>query len=145
MFLQYSQEEKQDSAKLMGEHLKRLRAIAGFTQEDLGVRSGISKERISRIENKAFVMTWSQFTSFLLVFSMYIPTKEYLFASKILTPRLLQWLQMKEENVPPDVVVPVNDLLIQDFITDFRIAGSLSTNLDGRRTNSKKKQGSKEK
>lgn len=130
MFVTCQPEEKAVYSKLLGDHLKRLRAVAGFTQEDLAVRSGISKERISRIENQAFLMTWSQFTSFLFVFSMCVPTKEYLFAQKIITPRLLQAFQSKEENVPPDVAVPISDLLIQDFITDFRIANSLSTDRD---------------
>lgn len=130
MFVTCKPEEKAAYSKLLGDHLKRLRAVAGFTQEDLAVRSGISKERISRIENQAFLMTWSQFTSFIFVFSMSVPTKEYLFAHKIITPRLLQAFQSKEENVPPNVVVPINELLIQDFNTDFRIANSLSTGQD---------------
>lgn len=108
--------------------MKRLRAIAGYTQDDLADLSGISKERISRIENGAFVMRWSQFISFIMVFTMNTNTKEYLVASKILTPRLLQALQMKDGHVPPDIVIPISESLSKEFQTDFKSIRSFSSN-----------------
>lgn len=119
MLIRLSETEKQEYCKTLGEHLKRLRAIAGLTQDDLENLCGISKERISRIENGAFVMRWSQFVSFVMVFMMNANTKEYLIASKILTPRLLQALQMKDDKVPPDIVVPVSESLSKVFIEDY--------------------------
>ena len=51
MLIRLTDEEKQNYCTMLGGHMKRLRAIVGFTQEDLASLSGISKERISRIEN----------------------------------------------------------------------------------------------
>ena len=129
MLIRLTENEKQDYCAALGAHLKRLRAIAGYTQDDLADLSGISKERISRIENGAFVMRWSHFVSFIMVFTMKANTKEYLVACKILRPRLLQALQMKDAQVPPDIVVPISESLNREFNTDFRIVSSLSSDL----------------
>jgi len=117
--------EKLNYCTLLGEHLKQLRSIAGCTQEDLARVSGISKERISRMENGAITMRWAQFVNLFTVFTMKTSTKEYMVAKKIITPRLLQALQMKDSQVPPDVTVPISDSLLKDMETDFRIASSL--------------------
>lgn len=130
MLIRLTEEEKQNYCATLGGHLKRLRAIVGFTQEDLADLSGISKERISRIENGAYPMRWNHFISFVMVFTMNTNTKEYLVASKILTPRLLQALQMKDNMVPPDIVIPISDSLSEEFHTDFRIVSSLSLGPD---------------
>lgn len=126
MLIRLSEEEKENYCIRLGNDLKRLRSTIGLTQNDLADLSGISKERISRIENGAFVMRWAQFVNFIMVFSMNTNTKEYLIASKILTPRLLQALQMKDNQVPPDISVPVSESLIKEFHTDFKIINSLS-------------------
>ena len=125
MLIRLSEAEKQNYCLALGEHMKRLRAIAGLTQDNLESLSGISKERISRIENGAYVMRWSQFVNFIMVFTMNAGTKEYLIASRIITPRLLQALQMKDDRVPPDIVVPVSDSLSRDFHAEFRNSSSL--------------------
>ena len=70
MLIKLTEDEKEQYCIKLGSHLKRLRAIAGLTQNDLASLSGISKERISRIENGAFVMRWAQFVNFIMVFSM---------------------------------------------------------------------------
>jgi len=88
-----SGDDKEKYCIQLGQHLKQLRAISGCTQEELASLSGISKERLSRIENGAFTMKWSQFASLVFVFSMNSNTKEYLFASKIFSPQLLQFFQ----------------------------------------------------
>lgn len=129
MLIKLTEDEKQQYCIKLGSHLKRLRAIAGLTQEDLASLSGISKERISRIENGAFVMRWAQFVNFIMVFSMNANSKEYLIASKIYTPRLVGALQMKDDQVPPDIMVPISDSLTNDFNTDFKIMSSLSSGL----------------
>lgn len=131
MLIRLTEDEKQNYCTVLSNHLKRLRAIVGFTQEDLASLSGISKERISRIENGAYPMRWNHFISFIMVFTMNTNTKEYLVASKILTPRLLQALQMKDDQVPPDIVIPISDSLSEEFQTDFRIVSSLSLDPGG--------------
>ncbi len=127
MLIRLNENEKQSYCMKLGSHMKRLRAIAGYTQEDLADLCGISKERISRIENEAFVMRWSQFISFIMVFTMNANTKEYLVATKILTPRLVQALQKKDDHVPPDIVIPISESLSQEFHMDFKIANSISS------------------
>ena len=122
--------EKEQYCIKLGAHLKRLRAIAGLTQDNLANLSGISKERISRIENGAFVMRWAQFVNFVMIFSMNANSKEYMVASKIYTPRLIGALQMKDDQVPPDIVVPISDSLANDFNIDFKIMSSLSPDID---------------
>lgn len=127
MLIRLSDEEKEQYCIKLGANMKRLRAIAGLTQDDLASLSGISKERISRIENGAFVMRWAQFVNFIMVFSMNANSKEYLVASKIYTPRLIGALQMKDDQVPPDITVPISASLLNEFHTDFKIISSLSS------------------
>ena len=126
MLIRLSEAEKTEYCVTLGEHLRKLRAIAGLTQDDLESLCGISKERISRIENGAYVMRWSQFVNFIMVFTMNANTKEYLIAVKILTPRLLQALQMKDARVPPDIVVPISEALYNEFKEDFQTISSLT-------------------
>lgn len=128
MLIRLSEAEKQEYCITLGDHLRKLRAIAGLTQDDLEDLCGISKERISRIENGAYIMRWSQFVNFIMVFTMNANTKEYLVAVKILTPRLLQALQMKDARVPPDIVVPISESLSKEFNDDFRNINSIAMN-----------------
>lgn len=126
MLIRLSEVEKQEYCITLGDHLRKLRAIAGLTQDDLENLCGISKERISRIENGAYVMRWSQFVNLIMIFTMNANTKEYLVAVKILTPRLLQAMQMKDARVPPDIIVPINESLTKEFNDDFRNVNSLT-------------------
>ncbi len=128
MLIRLSEVEKQEFCITLGDHLRKLRAIAGLTQDDLENLCGISKERISRIENGAYVMRWSQFVNLIMIFTMNANTKEYLVAVKILTPRLLQAMQMKDARVPPDIVVPISESLTREFNEDFRNVNSLTLN-----------------
>ncbi len=126
MLIRLSEVEKQEYCITLGDHLRKLRAIAGLTQDDLENLCGISKERISRIENGAYIMRWSQFVNLIMIFTMNANTKEYLVAVKILTPRLLQALQMKDARVPPDIVVPISESLTKEFNDDFKNVNSLT-------------------
>lgn len=126
MLIRLSKVEKQEYCITLGDHLRKLRAIAGLTQDDLEALCGISKERISRIENGAYVMRWSQFVNLIMVFTMNANTKEYLVAVKILTPSLLQAMQMKDARVPPDIVVPISESLTKVFNDEFRNVNSLT-------------------
>ena len=51
--IKLTDDEKEQYCIKLGSNLKRLRAIAGLTQDDLASLSGISKERISRIEKRS--------------------------------------------------------------------------------------------
>ena len=126
MLIRLSEVEKQEYCITLGDHLRKLRAIAGLTQDDLENLCGISKERISRIENGAYIMRWSQFVNLIMIFTMNANTKEYLVAVKILTPRLLQAMQMKDARVPPDIVVPISESLTKEFNDGFRNVNSLT-------------------
>lgn len=128
MLIRLSEVEKQEYCITLGDNLRKLRAIAGLTQDDLENLCGISKERISRIENGAYVMRWSQFVNLIMIFTMNANTKEYLVAVKILTPRLLQAMQMKDARVPPDIVVPISEPLTKVFNDDFNNVNSLALN-----------------
>ncbi len=125
MLIRLTEEEKKELCIALGREMKKLRAIAGLTQDDLEDISGISKERISRIENGAYTMRWSQFVNFIMIFTMNTRTKEYLAAVRILTPRLLQALQVKAARVTPDIVVPIGEELNQAFNGDFNSVNSL--------------------
>ena len=126
MLIRLSEVEKQENCITLGDHLRKLRAIAGLTQDDLENLCGISKERISRIENGAYIMRWSQFVNLIMIFTMNANTKEYLVAVKIVTPRLLQAMQMKDARVPPDIVVPISESLTKEFNDDFKNVNSLT-------------------
>ena len=126
MLIRLSEDEKNSYCIKLGSHLPRLRSIIGLTQSDLANICGISKERISRIENGAFVMRWAHFVNLSMIFSMNPTSKDYMFAQKIFTPRLLQALQMKDVSVPPDIQIPLSDSLTNEFYTDYRILNSLS-------------------
>ena len=126
MLIRLSEVEKQEYCITLGDHLRKLRAIAGLTQDDLENLCGISKERISRIENGAYIMRWSQFVNLIMIFTMNANTKEYLVAVKIVTPRLLQAMQMKDARVPPDIVVPISASLTKEFNDDFKNVNSLT-------------------
>ena len=125
MLIRLSEAEKQEYCVALSNQLKKLRAIAGLTQDDLENLCGISKERISRIENVAYTMRWSQFVNFIMVFTMNANTKEYLVAVKILTPKLLQAMQMKDARVPPDIIVPISESLSREFNDEFRNVNSI--------------------
>ena len=126
MLVRLSDEEKEQYCIRLGSNLKRLRYIAGLTQDILANLSGISKERLSRIENGAFTMRWSQFVNLIMIFSMNVNSKEYMIATKIYTPRLVGALQMKDDQVPPDLNIPISESLVNEFNTDFKISSSLS-------------------
>ena len=52
-------------------------------------------------------MTWSQFTSILFICGVHHATKEYIYANQVITPRLMQFFQRKDENIPPELNISV--------------------------------------
>jgi DNA-binding XRE family transcriptional regulator len=112
-----SSEEKHELCIKLATHLPKLRELLNTTQKEFGDLCGISTPRLSVIENGHFVMTWSQFTSMLFVFMCNMRTKEYIYANDILTHRLLQYLQGRDENIPPMVNITVNTGMIERYKT----------------------------
>ncbi len=108
-------EEKEAYCLKLAKHLPKIRGLLHTTQKEFGDLVGISTPRLSVIENGRFTMTWSQFTSVLFVCMCNVSTKEYIYANGILTNRLLQYLQGKDENIPPLVNITVNVGLIDKY------------------------------
>ena len=107
--------EKEELCIKLAKHLPKIRELLHATQKEFGELVGISTPRISVIETGKFVMTWSQFTSILFICMCNMGTKEYIYANDILTNRLLQYLQGKDENIPPMVNITVNVGLIDKY------------------------------
>ena len=108
-------EEKKALCVKLAKHLPKIRELLNTTQKEFGDRIGISTPRLSVIENGKFIMTWSQFTSILFVCMCNMNTKEYIYANNILTNKLLQYLQGKDENIPPMINITVNVGLIDKY------------------------------
>ena len=86
----------------IAEHLPAIRRILGVTQEDFGDICGFSRIRVSHIENGREIMSWSQLTSVMLICLLNSGAKEYLLSNKLISARLMQFLQIKGENEAPD-------------------------------------------
>lgn len=108
-------EERKKICIEFSKHLPKVRDLLGLSQKDFGARCGVSMDRISRIENGHIIMTWSQLTSFLFVCAENIRTKEYLFANNVLSVRFLQYIQQKDENIPPDANIVVRDTILEQY------------------------------
>ena len=109
--------EKEELCIKLAEHLPKIRELLHTTQKEFGDLIGISTPRLSVIENGKFIMTWSQFTAILFVCMCNMSTKEYIYANDILTNKLLQYLQRKDENIPPMVNITVNVGLLEQYKT----------------------------
>lgn len=72
-----TEEEKQEMCIELADHLPKIRELLKLSQKAFGERCGISTPRMSVIENKHFVMTWSQLTSIMFVIVCNQKTKEY--------------------------------------------------------------------
>ena len=127
--------EKQAMCYEMAGHLTKLREVMKISQEELGNMCGLSRTRISQIENGASVMTWIQFMAFMMVFNVNYDTKQYIFANRLFAPRYLQYLQRKEEYIPPDTSNEVQKALImtyeefQEFYRKFNRANNQTADI----------------
>lgn len=109
------EKEKQTMCNEMATHLQKLREVMKASQDELGNLCGLSRTRISQVETGAATMSWIQFMAFMMVFSVNYDTKQYIFANRLFAPRLLQYLQRKEENIPPDTSIDVRKELIMSY------------------------------
>ncbi len=110
--------EKNELCEALAEHLPKLRQLLNCTQAELGYLCGFSRIRVSQIETGKTRMSWSQLTSILYVCELNQRAKEYIFVNDILGPRFLQFMQRKDENMPPEVNVSVRpEVMHQSYQT----------------------------
>lgn len=110
-----TQEEKKEMCVALAEKLPEIRKLLHMNQKEFGARCGISSNRLSAIENGHFVMTWSHLTAVVLICMVNKQTKEFFYANKILPPRFLQYLQRKDENIPPELNIMVNPAITMSY------------------------------
>ena len=87
-----------------------------YYQKDFGAMTGISVDRLSRIENEHAVMTWSQLMSILMVCMANLDTKEYIYAYNVLPVKLFQYFQQKDESIPPHLNIHVRDDIADKYV-----------------------------
>lgn len=96
-------EETKELLKLrLAENLPTLRKLLCLSQNDFGERTGVSRIRLSMIECGKYKMTWSQFTSFLLVLVFNPQCKNILIRKDVLTPELIAYFECKYVGEDPD-------------------------------------------
>lgn len=110
-----SKTEKREMCISLAQKLPEIRKLLHMSQKEFGARCGISSNRLSAIENGHFVMTWSQLTSIILICMVNKQTKEYFYANKLLNPRFFQYLQRKDENIPPELNILVNPVIVMGY------------------------------
>ena len=111
--------QKREMCIELAEHLPKIRELLRLSQKAFGERCGISTPRMSVIENKHFVMTWSQLTSIMFVVFSNQKTKEYFLVNNLLGPAFMQFIQQKEENSVPDINVVVEDVYVDRYKKQF--------------------------
>lgn len=110
-----TESEKKEMCRIVADHLPKLRQLLNVTQAELGYLCGFSRIRVSQIETGKAPMSWSQLTSIMFVCSLNLRAKEHFYANNLLGPRFLQFIQRKDENIPPDVNVNVRPEFIQMY------------------------------
>ena len=117
--VELTEKEKRDMCVELAEHLPKIRELLRLSQKAFGERCGISTPRMSVIENKHFVMTWSQLTSIMFIVFTNPKTKEYFLMNNLLGPRFMQFIQQKEENSVPDINVVGEDICVERYKKQF--------------------------
>ncbi len=117
--VELTEKEKRDMCVELAEHLPKIRELLRLSQKAFGERCGISTPRMSVIENKHFIMTWSQLTSIMFIVFTNPKTKEYFLMNNLLGPRFMQFIQQKEENSVPDINVVVEDICVERYKKQF--------------------------
>lgn len=118
--LNLSKSEKRVICIEFADYVPKIREILHLTQQEFGARCGISTDRLSRIENEHAVMTWSQYTSILLLCMTNLDLKEFIFANAIIKPEVLQYFQLKDENIPPVINTCVHSEIEKAYIERCR-------------------------
>ncbi|MDD4592650.1 MAG: diguanylate cyclase [Parabacteroides sp.] len=111
----------------LGRHLPKIRELLRLSQKEFALRCGISVPRLSVIENGHHIMSWAQLTSILFICSVNKSAKEYFFANHVLNARLIQYVQMKDENIPPEINVCVDEAIVTAYSKEYlkKLTGTL--------------------
>ncbi|MBQ6569833.1 MAG: helix-turn-helix transcriptional regulator [Clostridia bacterium] len=110
-----TQKEKEEMCVCLAKKLPEIRRLLHMSQKEFGARCGISSNRLSAIENGHHTMTWSQLCAVVLICMVNRQTKEFFYANKILNPSFLQYLQRKDENIPPELNIMVNPAITMSY------------------------------
>ena len=113
--VELSAAEKKAMCEEMTAHLPKLRKLLSLTQADLGNLTGLSRVTISQIESGKVKMTWLHLNAIMFICTVNQRSKEYFYANNLLGPRYLQFVQGKDENIPPDFNVTVRTELITAY------------------------------
>ena len=100
--IELTEEERAEAKRALFENLVTLRKNLFLSQTEFGNRTGISRIRLSLIECGKYEMTWSQFTSMLLVFMTNRSTCHIILKNKLFSERLWLYLQGKRDGEEPD-------------------------------------------
>ena len=95
--IELTDEERREAKAVLRDNLVSLRKNLFLSQTEFGNRTGISRIRLSMIECGKYEMTWSQFTSILLIFLTNRSTNHILLKSKMFNEKLYLYLQCKRE------------------------------------------------
>lgn len=117
--VELTEEQKREMCMELADHLPKIRGLLRLSQKAFGERCGISTPRMSVIENKHFVMTWSQLTSIMFIVFTNQKTKEYFLMNDFLSPAFMQFIQQKEENSVPDINIVVDDIYVERYKKQF--------------------------
>ena len=95
--IELTDEERREAKAVLRDNLVSLRKNLFLSQTEFGNRTGISRIRLSMIECGKYEMTWSQFTSILLIFLTNRSTNHIILKSKMFSEKLYLYLQCKIE------------------------------------------------
>jgi len=109
-----AKEKKAMCAELTA-HLPKIRKLLSLTQADLGNLPGLSRVTISQIERGQVKMPWLHLNAIMFICAVNLRSKEYFYANNLLGTRFLQFVQGKDENIPPDINVTVRTELIEAY------------------------------
>ena len=99
----------------MAKHIPAIRELLHLNQKEFGAMTGISTDRLSRIENGHVVMTWSQLLSVVAICNLNTTTKEYLFMNNIIPKKFFQYVQQLDETIPPIYNVMLRDEVVESY------------------------------
>lgn len=95
--------EKSELCSRLTAELPKIRELLGTTQARFGDLCGLS-----RIENGSATMNWAHLTSIMFVVMSNRRTKEYFYANELPGERFWQFIQQKDENIPPELNITVD-------------------------------------
>lgn len=113
--VELSKEEKKRLCAELTEHLPKIRKLLNLTQAEFGDMTGLSRVTISQIEGGKVNLTWLHLNAIMFICVSNIRTKEYIYANNILGTRFFQFVQGKDDNIPPDTNITVRTELIKAY------------------------------